>query len=151
MFTLQPTLGCLCAELLCREWAPDCMVSPPQMQTCACSCLTQWGSCEPLSPACWRASEPSSVMSAHPTLGFCEPFYWEFTVSHHSHCSGIISPLLICEGSHLVTGCTLNSVLLIICLHLAFFTYLLIFSSGLYLSNLVIRKLWDTVLKAQII
>lgn len=46
-------------------------VSPPQMQTCACFCWTWWGSCKPVSPACWRTSEPSSVMSAHPTWGLC--------------------------------------------------------------------------------
>lgn len=99
-------------------------VSPPRMPTCALSCWTWWGSCQPLSPACWHTSDLSSVMSAHPTKGFCAPFYWEFTVSHHPHCSGIISSLLICEGSHLVTGCTLNSVLVIMSLHLAFFIHL---------------------------
>lgn len=85
-FTFQPTSESPSAQLLCREWATDCIVarvSPPQMQTCACFCWTWWGSCQPLSSACWHTSEPSSVMNDHPALGFGAPFYWELTVSHH--------------------------------------------------------------------
>lgn len=38
-------------------------VSPPQMQTCACFCWTWWGSCQPLSPACWHTSETSVTLT----------------------------------------------------------------------------------------
>lgn len=69
------------------------------------------------------------------------------------HC--VTSPTLLrhhrslIDGSRPVTGCTLNSVPLIMSLHPAFFTYLLICSSNPCLTNSVIRKPWDTVLKAK--